>query len=56
MTASMIPATKFASTWRAAKPTIAAAITPDASRLAASRAMLAKYDSATAAPIRTIVA
>ena len=34
----------------------AAAITPEASRLAASRAMLAKYDSATAKPIRRIVA
>ena len=33
MIASMIPATKFASTWRAAKPMIAAAIAPEASRL-----------------------
>ena len=33
MIASMIPATKFASVWRAAKPMIAAAIAPEASRL-----------------------
>jgi hypothetical protein len=35
---------------------IAAAIAPEASRLAASRPMLAKYESATATPISTIVA
>ena len=35
----MIPATKLASVWRAAKPMIAAAIAPDASRLAARRLM-----------------
>ena len=39
MIASMIPATKFASVWRAAKPMIAAAIAPEASRLAAIRLM-----------------
>ena len=32
VTASMIPAMKFASVWRAAKPRMAAAIAPEASR------------------------
>src|SRR4051812_54046 len=52
----MIPAMKFASVWRAAKPTIAAAIAPEANRLVASFEMPPKPDSATAIPIRTIVA
>ena len=56
VTASMIPATKLASVWRAAKPRIAAAIAPEASSEAASRLMLPKFDSATATPSRMITA
>ena len=52
----MIPAMKFASVWRAAKPMIAAAIAPEASRLVASLEMPVKPDSAIAMPISTIVA
>src|SRR6478609_3930663 len=52
----MIPATKFASTWRAAKPMIAAAITPEASRLRARLEIPSKPESATATPIRRITA
>src|SRR5215218_5836595 len=54
VTASMIPATKFASVWRAAKPSTAAAIAPDASSEPASRLMLAKFDSATATRERAV--
>src|SRR3954452_10544825 len=52
----MIPATKFASTWRAAKPMIAAAIAPEASRLRARFEIPVKPDSAIATPIRMITA
>src|SRR5690349_16059311 len=52
----MIPATKLASVWRAAKPMIAAAIAPEASRLVASLEMPVKPDSATAIPIRMTAA
>src|SRR4051812_17136287 len=52
----MIPATKLASTWRAAKPTTAAAMTPEASRLRARLLMPEKPDSATATPISRITA
>ena len=54
--ASMIPATKLASVWRAAKPTIAAAIALEASRLAASRLTPVNCDSATAMPSTMIAA
>ena len=56
MIASITPATKFASVWRAAKPMIAAATTPDARTLAAIRLMPENCDSAMARPIRRIVA
>ena len=56
MIASMIPAMKLASVWRAAKPMIAAAIAPEASRLVASLETPVKPESAIAMPIRTIVA
>src|SRR3954453_4223612 len=52
----MIPAITLASTWRAAKPKIAAAITPEASRLAASRLIPVNPDSATASPVSRITA
>ena len=52
----MIPATKLASVWRAAKPRIAAAIAPEASSEVARRLMLPKFDSATATPSRMITA
>src|SRR3954447_21979002 len=54
--ASMIPATKLASVWRAATPMIAAAIAPEASRLRARFEIPVKPDSATATPIRMITA
>ena len=54
--ASITPATKFASVWRAAKPMIAAATTPEASMLAAIRLMPENCDSAIARPIRRIIA
>src|SRR5919109_1166034 len=54
VTASMMPATKFASVWRAAKPRIAAAIAPEASSEAAIRLTPSNCESAIATPIRTI--
>ena len=56
VTASMIPATKFASVWRAAKPRIAAAIAPEASSEAASRLTPSNCARATAMPSRMITA
>ena len=56
VTASMIPATKLASVWRAAKPRIAAAIAPEASSDAASRLMPSNWASATATPMTMIAA
>jgi hypothetical protein len=50
----MIPATKFASVWRAAKPRMAAAIAPEASSDAASRLIPSNCASATATPIITM--
>src|ERR1044072_8451046 len=52
----MIPAMKFASVWRAAKPRIAAAIAPEASRLVASWETPVKPESAIAIPITRIAA
>ena len=54
--ASMIPAMKFASVWRAAKPRIAAAIAPEASSDAASSLRPANWASASAKPIRMMTA
>ena len=56
VTASMIPATKLASVWRAAKPSTAAAIAPDASSEAAIRLTPLNCDSAIATPIKMITA
>ena len=56
MIASMIPAMKLASVWRAAKPMIAAAIAPEASRLVASWEIPVKPESAIAIPISRITA
>ena len=56
MIASITPATKLASVWRAAKPMIAAATTPEARMLAAIRLMPENCDSASARPISRITA
>ena len=56
MIASITPATKLASVWRAAKPMIAAATTPEASMLAAIRLTPENCDSAIARPISRITA
>jgi hypothetical protein len=52
----MIPAMKFASVWRAAKPRIAATIAPEASRLAARPLRLPNCSSAIPTPTRRIPA
>ena len=51
VTASMIPAMKFASVWRAAKPRMAAAIAPEASSEAASSLSAVNSASAKAHPM-----
>ena len=56
VTASMIPAMKFARVWRAAKPRMAAAIAPEASSEAASSLRLENCASASAQPMRTMTA
>ena len=56
VTASMMPATTLASVCRAAKPMIAAATTPEASRLAAIWLTPSNWDSAIASPISRITA
>ncbi len=56
VTASITPATKLASVWRAAKPRIAAAIAPLASSERAISFTPSKFDSAIATPIRMITA
>ena len=56
VTASITPATKLASVWRAAKPRIAAAIAPEASSEAASRSTPFTRESAIATPSRMITA
>ena len=51
VTASMIPATRLASVWRAAKPTIAATSAPEASKLPATRPSPANCEQRASTPI-----
>ena len=53
--ASRIPATAFASVWRAAKPTTRPSTADEASTPVATRLIAANWLSASASPITTIV-